>query len=67
MDNKEPPLNIDPHIDAVVEWAFFRDDVYAAALEILGPITRITRTGSTTTAVASRLYWRRNTNLPSTP
>ena len=40
LDSKLPPLNTDTHADVEAEWALFRDAVYTAAADVLGPITR---------------------------
>ncbi|CAE1292628.1 unnamed protein product [Acanthosepion pharaonis] len=41
LDNKLPPPNTDPHVDAEAEWTHFRDAVYTVASDVVGPITRM--------------------------
>lgn len=39
LHNYLPPPNTDPNVHMEAEWARFRDVVYAAASEVVGPIT----------------------------
>ena len=40
LETKLPPPNTDPQADAEAEWARLRDAVYAAASDVVGPVTR---------------------------
>ena len=40
LETKQPPPNTDPQADVEAEWARLRDAVYAAASDVVGPVTR---------------------------